>query len=183
MTKKILILPGDYIGREIMAEAVKVLEVFRTEGEKIEWSFGHLGGAAYDAEGHPYPESTQKAARAADAILMGAVGGPKYDSLPRVVRPEQGILGIRKEGDHLVVAPALPTEWEGFSAVLRPGKAVYRVRVARGAAAAVEIDGKKSQGNSFKIAEEGEFDVLVTVPAEGSVVAGTRKRLRTKAAE
>jgi 3-isopropylmalate dehydrogenase len=97
MNKKILILPGDYIGQEIMAEAVKVLEVLKAEGEAIEWSFAHLGGAAYDAEGHPYPASTQKAAREADAILMGAVGGPKYDSLPRAVRPEQGILGIRKD--------------------------------------------------------------------------------------
>jgi 3-isopropylmalate dehydrogenase len=97
MSKQILILPGDYIGPEIMAEAVKLLEVLKAEGQKIEWSFGHLGGAAYDAEGHPYPPSTQQAARAADAILMGAVGGPKYDSLPRAVRPEQGILGIRRD--------------------------------------------------------------------------------------
>ncbi len=111
MNKKILILPGDYIGTEIMAEAVKLLEVLKAEGEQIEWSFGHLGGAAYDAEGHPYPESTQKAARAADAILMGAVGGPKYDALPRAVRPEQGILGIRKDlGLFANLRPALAYE-------------------------------------------------------------------------
>lgn len=97
MNKKILILPGDGIGPEILAEAVKVLELFRSEGETLEWSFGRLGGAAYDAEGHPYPPSTQKAAREADAILMGAVGGPKYDELPRELRPERGILGIRKD--------------------------------------------------------------------------------------
>ncbi|MGH8444514.1 MAG: 3-isopropylmalate dehydrogenase [Solimonas sp.] len=97
MTKKIVILPGDGIGPEIMAEAVKVLEVLRAEGEAIEWSFARLGGAAYDAEGHPYPPSTQKAAREADAILLGAVGGPKYDELPRELRPERGLLGIRKD--------------------------------------------------------------------------------------
>jgi len=97
MPHKILILPGDYIGPEIMAEAVKVLELFKAEGEALEWSFGHLGGAAYDAEGHPYPESTRQAARAADAILLGAVGGPKYDALPRELRPERGLLGIRKD--------------------------------------------------------------------------------------
>jgi 3-isopropylmalate dehydrogenase len=97
MSHKILILPGDYIGPEILAEAVKVLEVFKAEGEKLAWSFGHLGGAAYDAEGHPYPSSTQKAAREADAILLGAVGGPKYDELPRELRPERGLLGIRKD--------------------------------------------------------------------------------------
>lgn len=97
MSKNILILPGDGIGPEIMAEAVKVLELLKAEGEALNWSFGLLGGAAVDAEGHPYPESTQTAARAADAILMGAVGGPKYDDLPRELRPERGILGIRKD--------------------------------------------------------------------------------------
>jgi len=97
MSKNILILPGDGIGPEIMAEAVKVLELLKSEGEDLRWSFGLLGGAAVDAEGHPYPESTQQAARAADAILMGAVGGPKYDDLPRELRPERGILGIRKD--------------------------------------------------------------------------------------
>ena len=97
MTKKILILPGDYIGTEVLAEAVKVLEVLKAGGEKIAWTFGHLGGAAYDAEGHPYPPSTQKAAREADAILLGAVGGPKYDEVPRELRPERGLLAIRKD--------------------------------------------------------------------------------------
>ena len=97
MTYKILILPGDYIGPEILGEAVKVLEVLKAGGEKLSWTFGHLGGAAYDAEGHPYPPSTQKAAREADAILLGAVGGPKYDELPRELRPERGLLGIRKD--------------------------------------------------------------------------------------
>ncbi len=93
---KIAILPGDGIGPEIVTQAVRVLEFFRAEGEKIELDCGHLGGAAYDAEGHPFPESTQRLARNAEAILLGAVGGPRYDRLPREVRPEQGILGIRK---------------------------------------------------------------------------------------
>ncbi|MGH8506496.1 MAG: 3-isopropylmalate dehydrogenase [Stenotrophobium sp.] len=121
MTAKILILPGDGIGPEIMAEAVKVLELLRVEGEKFEWSFGHLGGAAYDAEGHPYPPSTQVAARAADAILMGAVGGPKYDSLPRAVRPEQGILGIRKDlGLFANLRPALAYEELAAASSFKP---------------------------------------------------------------
>ncbi len=97
MTQKILILPGDGIGPEILAEAVKVLEVLKAEGEALEWSFGLLGGAAHDAEGHPYPASTRDAARAADAVLLGAVGGPKYDDLPREMRPERGLLAIRKD--------------------------------------------------------------------------------------
>ncbi|MBP6529614.1 MAG: 3-isopropylmalate dehydrogenase [Burkholderiales bacterium] len=94
---KILILPGDGIGPEIMAQAIRVLEKFKTEGLPITLSHGHLGGAAYDAHGHPYPDATQKLAHAADAIMLGCVGGPKYDTLPRALRPEQGLLGIRKD--------------------------------------------------------------------------------------
>ena len=94
---KILILPGDGIGPEIVGQAVRVLEKFKSEGVPITLSHGHLGGAAYDAHGHPYPEATQTLARAADAILLGCVGGPQYDTLPRAVRPEQGLLGIRKD--------------------------------------------------------------------------------------
>jgi cyclic beta-1,2-glucan synthetase len=82
----------------------------------------------------------------------------------------EGILGIRKEGERLIVSPSLPSEWDGFSAVLRPGNAVYRIRVARGATAGMEINGKKSSGNSFRIEADGEFDVVVTV-------AGKRERL------
>jgi cyclic beta-1,2-glucan synthetase len=95
----------------------------------------------------------------------------------------EGILGIRKEADRLVVAPALPGDWEGFSAVLRPGKAIYRIRVVRGDAATVEIGGKKSAGNSFGIEEEGTFDVLVTVTGERAAAARTRKGQRASAAE
>jgi 3-isopropylmalate dehydrogenase len=94
---KIAVLPGDGIGPEIVGEAVRVLEALRSEGEAIEIERGQLGGAAYDAEQHPYPPSTQRLARDADAILLGAVGGPRYDALPRALRPEQGILGIRKD--------------------------------------------------------------------------------------
>ena len=94
---KILILPGDGIGPEIVGQAVRVLEKFKAEGVPIELSHGLLGGAAHDAHGHPYPDVTQQQARAADAILLGCVGGPQYDTLPRAVRPEQGLLGIRKD--------------------------------------------------------------------------------------
>jgi len=94
---KIAVLPGDGIGPEIVGEAVRVLDALRAEGEPIEIERGQLGGAAYDAEQHPYPPSTQKLAHDADAILLGAVGGPQYDTLPRALRPEQGILGIRKD--------------------------------------------------------------------------------------
>ncbi|MEC8848107.1 MAG: 3-isopropylmalate dehydrogenase [Pseudomonadota bacterium] len=121
MRKNILILPGDGIGPEIVAEAVKVLELLKHEGEDLSWSFGLLGGAAVDAEGNPYPETTQQAARAADAILMGAVGGPKYDALPRELRPERGILGIRKDlGLFANLRPALAYEALAAASSFKP---------------------------------------------------------------
>ncbi len=94
---KIAVLPGDGIGTEIVAQAAKVLEVLRSDGLKIEMEYAHLGGAAYDAEGDPFPQSTEKLAKASDAVLLGAVGGYQYDTLPRDKRPERGLLRIRKE--------------------------------------------------------------------------------------
>ena len=90
---KIAIFPGDGIGTEIVAEAVKVLNVL---GLKFESETALVGGAAYEAFGHPLPEATLKLAREADAILFGAVGDWKYDALDRPLRPEQAILGLRK---------------------------------------------------------------------------------------
>jgi 3-isopropylmalate dehydrogenase len=90
---KIAILPGDGIGTEIVAEAVKVLNVL---GLKFETETALVGGAAYEAHGHPLPDSTLKLAMQADAVLFGAVGDWKYDKLDRPLRPEQAILGLRK---------------------------------------------------------------------------------------
>ena len=90
---KIAILPGDGIGTEIVAEAVKVLNVLDL---KFEMETALVGGAAYEAHGLPLPEGTLKLAKAADAILFGAVGDWKYDKLERSLRPEQAILGLRK---------------------------------------------------------------------------------------
>ena len=98
MSSKILILPGDGIGPEIVEQAVGVLEVLRdSHGLDIEWEHGLLGGAAYDEHGHPYPEATQSQAKEVDAILLGAVGGPKWDEVDRELRPEKGLLGIRAD--------------------------------------------------------------------------------------
>ncbi|MBK9027129.1 MAG: 3-isopropylmalate dehydrogenase [Propionivibrio sp.] len=91
---KICVLPGDGIGPEIMAEALNVLEALDL---KFEIEEAQLGGCAVDATGNPYPEATQKLAQAADAVLLGAVGGLKWDTLPREQRPERGLLGIRKQ--------------------------------------------------------------------------------------
>ena len=90
---KIAILPGDGIGTEIVAEAVKVLHALDL---KFVSETALVGGAAYDAHGHPLPESTLKLAMASDAVLFGAVGDWKYDTLERPLRPEQAILGLRK---------------------------------------------------------------------------------------
>jgi len=90
---KIAVLPGDGIGTEIVAEAVKVLQVL---GLPLEMETALVGGCAYDAHGHPLPESTLKLAKESDAILFGAVGDWKYDTLDRPLRPEQAILGLRK---------------------------------------------------------------------------------------
>jgi 3-isopropylmalate dehydrogenase len=86
---KICVLPGDGIGVEIIAEAVRVLEALKTDGLKFELEYAQLGECAVDATGSPYPEATQRIARAADAVLLGAVGGPKWDVLPRPQRPER----------------------------------------------------------------------------------------------
>lgn len=95
--KNILVLPGDGIGPEITAQAVNVLKAV-TDGSDLELTFidGLIGGAAYDAEGEPFPESTRKQATEADAVLLGAVGSPQYDDLDRPLRPERGLLAIRK---------------------------------------------------------------------------------------
>ncbi len=90
---KIAVLPGDGIGTEIVAEAVKVLGALDL---KFEMETALVGGAAYEAYGHPLPEATLKLAKAADAVLFGAVGDWKYDKLERSLRPEQAILGLRK---------------------------------------------------------------------------------------
>jgi 3-isopropylmalate dehydrogenase len=90
---KIAVLPGDGIGTEIVAEAVKVLDVLELP---FEMETALVGGAAYEAHGHPLPEATLNLANAADAVLFGAVGDWKYDKLDRPLRPEQAILGLRK---------------------------------------------------------------------------------------
>jgi 3-isopropylmalate dehydrogenase len=90
------VLPGDGIGTEIIAEAVKLIEALNARGEvSIELQYGLLGGVAYDETGDPMPPETLAAAHAADAVLLGAVGGPKWEPLEFSKRPERGLLGIR----------------------------------------------------------------------------------------
>src|SRR5262245_16741842 len=95
---KIAVLPGDGVGPEVIAEAVKVLGAL-ADGIRLDLEQAPVGGAAYDASGDPIPDATLALAKKSDAVLFGAVGGPKYDALPRDKRPEQAILKLRKELD------------------------------------------------------------------------------------
>lgn len=98
MIRNIAVLPGDGIGPEIVSEALKVMAFLNIDmnlGMRFEQ--GLIGGAAYDAFGTPFPEQTLSLCQQADAVLLGAVGGPKWESLPHAVRPERGLLGIRAE--------------------------------------------------------------------------------------
>lgn len=97
MTKQIAILRGDGIGPEIVAQAVRVLDKLIAQGLDAAYEYAPLGGEAYDQYGNPYPEFTQNLCRKADAVLLGAVGSPKYDQLDRPLRPERGLLAIRKD--------------------------------------------------------------------------------------
>jgi 3-isopropylmalate dehydrogenase len=118
---KIAVLAGDGIGPEIVAQAVKVLEALRRDGIDIELEAAPFGGAGYDASGDPLPDATLRLAREAEAVLCGAVGGPRYDTLPRPQRPEQGILRIRKElGLFANLRPALLFEELASASSLKP---------------------------------------------------------------
>ncbi len=96
---KIAVMPGDGIGPEITEQAVRVLKALSSDGLNIEMEYAAVGGAGFDAAGDPLPEASLRIAEQADAILFGAVGGPKYDTLPRAQRPEQGLLRLRKHFD------------------------------------------------------------------------------------
>lgn len=97
MSMNIAVLAGDGIGPEITKEAIRVLEVFKTEGLPLSFEYAPIGGAGYDEYGSPYPKFTQDICQKADAVLLGAVGGPQYDKLDRPLRPERGLLAIRKD--------------------------------------------------------------------------------------
>lgn len=115
---KIAVLPGDGIGSEIVAEAVKVLNALNL-GLEMEWA--DVGGVAYAAHGHPLPEATLRIAQQADAVLFGAVGDWKYDNLERALRPEQAILGLRRAlGLFANLRPAVCYEQLTHASSLRP---------------------------------------------------------------
>src|SRR6185295_6585825 len=147
---KIAVLPGDGIGTEIVAEAVKVLKVLDLP---LEMEQALVGGAAYEAHGHPLPESTLKLAKDADAVLFGAVGDPRYDKLERAKRPEQAILGLRKE--------------LGLFANLRPAR-VHPELAAASALKAEVVSG---------------LDILIVRELTGDIYFGQPKGIRQKGNE
>ena len=114
---KIAVLAGDGIGPEIIAQALRVLEVLKRDGLKMELEEAPYGGAGYDAHGDPLPAPTLKLAHEADAVLCGAVGGPKYDALPREKRPEQGLLQLRPADSVRETGVILDRERQGSLAV------------------------------------------------------------------
>jgi 3-isopropylmalate dehydrogenase len=122
MSTQLLILPGDGIGPEIVAEAVKVLETLRARfGLSIEMEEAAVGGAGYEQDGHPLPQATLELAQRADAILLGAVGGPQFDDLPRELRPERGLLGLRSELELFAnLRPAILYPQLAAASTLRP---------------------------------------------------------------
>jgi len=122
MTKKILVLPGDGIGPEILAEASKLFARLRSEyGLAVELEHALIGGAAIDATGVPLPEDTMRLAREADAVLLGAVGGPKWEPLPIAIRPEKGLLGLRSGlGLFANLRPAILYPQLASSSTLKP---------------------------------------------------------------
>ena len=148
--KRIAVLPGDGIGQEIIAQALRVLEKL---GLKIEFQRAPVGGAAYDAAGDPLPAATLEVAKKADAVLFGAVGDPRYDTLPRAKRPEQAILGLRKE--------------LGLFANFRPAQ-VYPELAAASALRPEVVAG---------------LDILIVRELTGDIYFGQPKGIRQKGAE
>ena len=118
---KIAVLAGDGIGPEITAQAVRVVEALGRHGLAIELESALVGGAAYDAHGDPLPPQTLAVCESAQAVLFGAVGGPRYDTLPRAMRPEQGLLRLRKHFDLFAnLRPAVVYPELAHASTLRP---------------------------------------------------------------
>jgi 3-isopropylmalate dehydrogenase len=159
---KIAVLPGDGIGTEIVDEAVKVLEVLDL---KFELEDADVGGVAYDRHGHPLPEATLKLAKEADAVLFGAVGDWKYDKLERQFRPEQAILGLRKNlGLFANFRPAICYEQLTHASSLKPelvaGLDILIIRELTGDIYFGQPRGRRSAPDGAFAGAEEAFDTM-----------------------
>ena len=122
MKKTICLLPGDFSGPEIMEQGVAVLKAVAAKfGHEFVFETALIGGAAIDATGNPLPDATVEACRKADAVFLAAVGGPKWDNLDPSIRPEKGLLGIRKAlGLFANLRPAMLLPELAGACLLRP---------------------------------------------------------------
>ena len=183
--QRILVLPGDGIGPEIVNEALKVLDrVAELEGMDLEIDEGLIGGAAYDAVGHPYPEATRVMAREVDAILLGAVGGPQYEALERELRPERGLLGIRSDlGLFANLRPAILYPQLASASTLRPevvsGLDLLIVReltgdIYFGQPRGIELRDGERVGFNTAVYSESEIERIAHVGFEAAMKRGRR---------
>jgi len=178
MNMKICLMPGDGIGPEIVTQAVRVLEKVAAKfGHTVETQEALIGGAAIDAVGNPLPEATIAACKAADAVLLGAVGGPKWDTIDPAIRPEKGLLGIRKAlGLFSNLRPAVLFPELAKASYLRPdiigqGLDIMVVRELTGGAYFGEprgetvVNGERAAFNTM-IYSESEIERIVRVACE-----------------
>ena len=185
MSRKVLVLPGDGIGPEIAPEAVKLLDALRTAGElDVEIEHAPVGGGAYDETGDPLPEATLALAREADALLLGAVGGPRWDALDPALRPEKGLLRLRSElGVFANLRPAIAWPQLVGASTLRPevvaGLDVLIVRELTGGIYFGEPRGIRERGNEREgfntlVYAEHEIERICAVAAELAARRGGR---------
>ena len=178
MNMKICLMPGDGIGPEIVTQAVRVLEKVAAKfGHTVETTEALIGGAAIDAVGNPLPDATVAACKAADAVLLGAVGGPKWDTIDPAIRPEKGLLGIRKAlGLFSNLRPAVLFPELAAASYLRPdiigqGLDIMVVRELTGGAYFGEprgetvVNGERASFNTM-IYSESEIERIVRVACE-----------------
>ncbi len=186
MSKKILVLPGDGIGKEIVAEAMKVITCLQNDfGLDVEVSEGLVGGCAYDETGSPLPEATLDLAKEADAVLLGAVGGVKWESLDISLRPEKGLLGLRKELKLFAnLRPAILYPQLADASTLKPevvsGLDIMIVRELTGGIyfgqprGVKEFESGEKEGFNTLVYRESEVDRIVRVAMDIAMKRGKR---------
>ncbi len=186
MSKMILVLPGDGIGQEIIAEAMKVIGCLQNEFElDVVVDEALVGGSAYDAVGSPLPETTLDLAREADAVLLGAVGGTKWESLDISLRPEKGLLGLRKElGLFANLRPAILYPQLADASTLKPevvsGLDMMIVRELTGGIyfgqprGVKELESGEKEGFNTLVYRESEVDRIVRVAMDIAMKRGKR---------
>jgi 3-isopropylmalate dehydrogenase len=186
MAKKMLVLPGDGIGPAIVAQVMKVVRVLRDHhGLELDCEEALIGGAAIDATGEPLPASTLAAAKAADLVLLGAVGGPQWEPLPMRVRPEKGLLGIRSGlGLFANLRPAILYPQLAAASTLKPevvaGLDIMIVRELVGGIYFGEprgvrvLDNGERQGYNTEVYRESEIRRIARVAFELAIRRGRR---------